>query len=115
MIATLVLASVLAALFVVVGVAKLVAVPAMRQAATHVGMTTTQYRLLGALEVAAAAGLLAGLRIPALGAAASSGLVLLMTGAVIVHLRSGDRTARCLPAVVTGALAATDLALWAIA
>ncbi|MGW1798742.1 DoxX family protein [Streptomyces sp. NPDC001984] len=110
---TTVLAVVLAALFLLLGSAKLAAVPAMRQAAAHVGMTTTHYRLLGALEVAAAAGLLAGLRITALGAAASGGLILLMAGAVVVHLRSSDPAARCLPAAVVGALAAVHLVLLA--
>ncbi|MFI6357083.1 DoxX family protein [Streptomyces sp. NPDC050743] len=110
---TTVLAVVLAALFLLLGSAKLAAVPAMRQAAAHVAMTTTHYRLLGALEVAAAAGLLAGLRIAALGAAASVGLILLMAGAVVVHLRSGDPAARCLPAAVVGALVAVHLVLLA--
>jgi hypothetical protein len=110
---TIVLAVVLAAIFLLLGAAKLAAVPAMRQAAAHVGMTTTHYRLLGALEVAAAAGLLAGLRITALGAAAAAGLILLMAGAVVIHLRSGDPAARCLPAAVVGALAAAHLVLLA--
>ncbi|MER5663659.1 DoxX family protein [Streptomyces mirabilis] len=110
---TIVLAVLLAAIFLLLGAAKLAAVPAMRQAAAHVGMTTTHYRLLGALEVAAAAGLLTGLRITALGAAAAAGLILLMTGAVVVHLRSGDPAARCLPAAVVGALAAAHLVLLA--
>ncbi|MET8809185.1 DoxX family protein [Streptomyces sp. NPDC004546] len=110
---TTVLAVVLAALFLLLGSAKLAAVPAMRQAAAHVGMTTTHYRLLGALEVAAAAGLLVGLRITALGAAASVGLILLMAGAVVVHLRSGDPAARCLPATVVGALVTAHLVLLA--
>ena len=115
MTATVLLAAVLAALFLLVGAAKLAAVPAMRQAAAHVGATLTQYRLLGALEVAAAAGLLVGLRWHMLGAAVSTGLVLLMTGAVIVHLRSGDRSVRCLPAAATGALAAAELVLLTVA
>ncbi|MFF4590913.1 DoxX family protein [Streptomyces sp. NPDC001388] len=108
-----VLAVLLAGIFLVLGSAKLATVPAMRQAAAHVGMTTTHYRLLGALEVAAAAGLLLGLRIIPLGAAASIGLLLLMAGAVVVHLRSGDPAARCLPAVIAGALAAAHLVLLA--
>ncbi|MDX3762984.1 DoxX family protein [Streptomyces mirabilis] len=110
---TIVLAVLLAAIFLLLGAAKLAAVPAMRQAAAHVGMTTTHYRLLGALEVAAAAGLLAGLRITALGAAAAAGLILLMAGAVVIHLRSGDPAARCLPATVLGALTAAHLVLLA--
>ena len=112
--ATTVSAVALAAVFLPLGVAKLVAVPAMRRAADHVGMTTTHYRLLGGLEVAAAAGLPAGLRIPVLGAAAATGLILLMAGAVTVHLRSGDPAARCLPAAVMGALAAAQLVLLAL-
>ncbi|MFD5634044.1 DoxX family protein [Streptomyces sp. NPDC127077] len=110
---TIVMAVVLAAIFLLLGAAKVAAVPAMRQAAAHVGMTTTHYRLLGALEVAAAVGLLAGLRITALGAAAAVGLILLMAGAVVVHLRSGDPAARCLLAAVVGALAAAHLVLLA--
>jgi hypothetical protein len=110
---TVVLAVLLATVFLLLGAAKLAAVAAMRQTAAHVGMTTTHYRLLGALEVAAAAGLLAGLRINALGAAAATGLILLMAGAVVVHLRSGDPAARCLPAAVMGALAAALLVLLA--
>jgi hypothetical protein len=110
---TIVLAVLLAAVFLLVGSAKLAAVPAMREAAAHVGMTVTHYRLLGALEVAAAVGLLAGLRFTALGVAASAGLVLLMVGAVVVHLRSGDPATRCLPAVVVGVLAAVHLVLLA--
>lgn len=105
----IVLAVLLAGIFLLLGSAKLAAVPAMRQAAAHVGMTTTHYRLLGALEVAAAAGLLLGLRITALGAATSVGLILLMAGAVVVHLRSGDPAPRCLPAVIAGALAGAHL------
>ncbi|MER6128507.1 DoxX family protein [Streptomyces sp. NPDC001795] len=105
----IVLAVLLAGIFLLLGSAKLAAVPAMRQAAAHVGMTTTYYRLLGALEVAAAAGLLLGLWITVLGAAASVGLILLMAGAVVVHLRSGDPAARCLPAVIAGALAGAHL------
>ncbi|MEU2632047.1 DoxX family protein [Kitasatospora sp. NPDC007106] len=108
-----VLAVLLTGMFLLFGSAKLAAVPAMRQAAGHVGMTTTHYRLLGALEVAAAAGLLLGLRITALGAAASVGLILLMAGAVVVHLRSGDPAARCLPAVVVGVLAGAHLVVLA--
>ncbi|WP_328394209.1 DoxX family protein [Streptomyces sp. NBC_00390] len=111
--AAIVLAVLLAGILLLLGSAKLAAVPAMRQAAAHVGMTTTHYRLLGALEVAAAAGLLIGLRITALGVAASVGLILLMAGAVVVHLRNGDPAARCLPAVIVGALAGAHLVVLA--
>ncbi|MET7986634.1 DoxX family protein [Streptomyces sp. NPDC005281] len=110
---TVVMAVLLATVFLPLGAAKLAAVATMRQAAAHVGMSTTHYRLLGASEVAAAVGLLAGLRITAFGVAAATGLILLMTGAVVVHLRSGDPAASCLPAAVVGALAAALLVLLA--
>ncbi|MHB9856734.1 DoxX family protein [Streptomyces sp. YIM S03343] len=110
---TLVTTVLLAGIFLLAGSAKLAAVPAMRRAAHHVGMTTTHYRLLGALEVAAATGLLVGLRFTVLGEAASTGLILLMAGAVAVHLRSGDPAARCLPAAVVCGLAAVHLFLLA--
>lgn len=110
---TTVLAAVLAVVLLPLGVAKLAAVPAMRRAATHLGMTTPRYRLLGALEVAAVAALLTDHHFPVLGIAAATGLVLLMAGAVTVHLRHGDPVSRCLPALVLGALAAVDLALTA--
>ncbi|WNO76865.1 DoxX family protein [Streptomyces sp. AM8-1-1] len=113
--ATTVLAVILSAIFLLLGSAKLAAVPAMREAAAHVGMTTAHYRVLGALEVAAAIGLLAGMRITALSAAASAGLILLMAGALVVHVRFGHPTARCIPAIVVGALAATHLLLLAVA
>lgn len=110
---TAILATVLAATFLLVGAAKLAAVPAMRAAAAHMGMTTNQYRLLGALEVAAAAGLLAGRWLSLLGIAAAAGVILLMAGAVIMHRRKGDPAGRVLPAVLVGGLAAALLALQA--
>ena len=46
---------------------------------------------LGGLLAAGAAGLLAGLAVPALGAAAAIGLILYFICAVSAHLRVGDR------------------------
>jgi hypothetical protein len=43
---------------------------------------------LAALRAAGALGLVAGLAVPALGAAAAAGIVLYFTGAVITHLRA---------------------------
>lgn len=51
---TTALGIVLAVLFAVLGIAKLASVPAMRAAATHLGYTTDQYRVIGALEIAGA-------------------------------------------------------------
>ncbi|MBV9060084.1 MAG: DoxX family protein, partial [Pseudonocardiales bacterium] len=52
--ATTALAGTLAVFFTGLGTAKIRAVPAMRQRAAHVGMSTAAYRRIGALEVAGA-------------------------------------------------------------
>jgi DoxX-like family len=44
---------------------------------------------LGALKVAGALGLLAGIGVPLLGVAAAAGLVLFFVGAVIIHVHAG--------------------------
>jgi hypothetical protein len=67
--ATTALAGTLAVFFTGLGTAKIRAVPAMRQRAAHVGMSTA-YRRIGALEVAGAAGVLVGLAQPRIGALA---------------------------------------------
>jgi hypothetical protein len=54
------------------------------------GVSRNLSRVIGALELAAAAGLLLGLVIGWLGAAAAIGLVLLMAGAIVFHVRAGD-------------------------
>ncbi|MFM9629205.1 MULTISPECIES: DoxX family protein [Streptomyces] len=90
----------LALVFLPLGLAKIAAVPVMRQAAAHLGRSLGLYRVVGALEVAGAAGLLAGLTWDPLGAAAATGLAVLMATAAGAHLRHGDPAVRALPAVV---------------
>ncbi|WP_430378772.1 DoxX family protein [Streptomyces sp. B1-3] len=104
---TTVLTIILALVFLPLGLAKIAAVPVMRQAAAHLGMPTGLYRVVGALEVAGGAGLLMGLSWTWLGVAAATGLALLMAAAAVVHRRHGDPLVRALPAVVmaVGALA----------
>jgi hypothetical protein len=99
-----------AALFVLLGVAKLLALPRMRALADHAGFSVAAYRGIGALEVAGAAGLLLGLAVPLLGFAAGAGLLLLLAGAVITHARNGDGFRAMAPAVVCAALVAGCLA-----
>ncbi len=103
--AQVITAVVLALVFLPLGVAKIAALPVMRQAAAHVGMSPGRYRVVGALELAGATGLLAGLARGPLGAAAAMGLALLMAAAAVVHLRHGDPPARALPAVVLALVA----------
>lgn len=107
-----VIASILLALVATASaVPKLTGTRQMLDEATHLGIPRTGYIVIGALELAAAAGLLAGLAVPPLGIAAAGGLVLMMTGAVISHLRAGDRAAALAPALGVGLLSAATLAL----
>ncbi|MFH8623669.1 DoxX family protein [Streptomyces vietnamensis] len=96
--AQITLAVVLTLVFLSLGAAKIAAVPFMRQAAAHLDMSPGLYRVVGALEVAGAVGLLLGPASAPLGVAAAIGLALLMTAAAAAHLRHGDPPARPRPA-----------------
>ncbi|MBC2642631.1 MULTISPECIES: DoxX family protein [unclassified Rhodococcus (in: high G+C Gram-positive bacteria)] len=102
--ATLVLALCLAVFYLLLGGGKLAATSPMRERAAHVGVSVSTYRGIGVLEVAGAGGLLIGGLVPALGAAAGVGLLLLMVGAVVTHVRNGDGRREMTPAVVVGLL-----------
>ncbi|MFJ8148682.1 DoxX family protein [Streptomyces sp. NPDC096048] len=104
--AQLILSVVLALVFLPLGAAKIAAAPVMRRAAAHLGATPGLYRVVGALETAGAAGLLAGLAWAPLGVAAAAGLAALMVAAAVAHLRHGDPPVRALPA---GVLALTTV------
>src|ERR1700759_2332075 len=69
---------------------KLLGHPRMRQSAEHFGIRWPRYRLIGVAELAAAAGVLAGLWWHPLGIAAAAGMTLLLTGALITHRRAAD-------------------------
>ncbi len=56
----------------------------------QLGVVTSLWKVIGALEVLGSAGLLAGLVVPALGAAAAIMLGLLMAGAIAAHGRVQD-------------------------
>lgn len=57
----------------------------------HLGITRGTYRLVGVLELLAAAGLIVGaIALPWLGGLAALGLGLLMLGALALHQRAGD-------------------------
>jgi hypothetical protein len=101
------IAFLLAAVLALLGSAKLMAVPRMRAAAAHVAFSTRSYRGIGALELAAAIGLVAGRSSLVLGVASAAGVLLLMIGAVLAHARAGDGLGHWLPAIGTAALAAS--------
>ena len=77
----------------------------MRGRAEHVGYSVEAYRGIGAIELLAALGILVGAAVPVIGVVAATGLVLLLAGAVVTHLRNGDSFRELAPALVLGAVA----------
>jgi hypothetical protein len=107
-----VLAVLLVIVFGVAGIAKIGGAPVMRTAAAHMGFSVGQYRLIGALEVAGAVGLLIGLVEPGLGVAAAIGLGLLLIGAGAAHLVHRDGAARvAVPLVLVAVVAAYGVSI----
>ena len=104
-------AGLLVVAFTTLGSAKLAAVPAMRKKAEHVGFSVSAYRRIGSLEVLAVVGLLIGAFVPLIGALAAAGLLMLLGGAFVVHLRNGDGVREMTPAVVLGLVTLTFLFL----
>ena len=90
---------------------KLLGHPKMRQSAAHFGIPWRNYRLIGAAELAAAAGVLTGLRWHPLGAAAAAGMVLLLVGAVITHRQAADTGKEMAPALLALAITLAYLAI----
>lgn len=77
----------------------------------RLGVSTRLARLIGVLEILGAAGLVIGLWIGPLGIAAAAGLVLLMTGAVIYHVRARDTAKKTMPPAILLLLIAAVLVL----
>ncbi|NBH03573.1 DoxX family protein [Amycolatopsis sp. SID8362] len=102
----IVLSVLVAAIFLLFGAAKLFALAPMRERAAHAGFSVDAYRGIGALEIAGAAGLLLGLAVPVLGALAGVGLLLLLAGALVTHVRNHDRGRDLVPALVCALLVA---------
>jgi hypothetical protein len=109
-VASAVLAVLLALIFLALGTAKILALEPMRVRAAEVGFSTGAYRRIGSLEVTGAIGLLLGWIEPLIGVLAGVGLLLLLGGAVVAHLREGDGPRKFAPAVVCGVLVAAYLA-----
>lgn len=90
---------------------KLLGHPRMRQSAEHFGIRWPRYRLIGVAELAAAAGVLAGLWWHPLGIAAAAGMTLLLTGALITHRRAADSGKEIAPALLALAITIAYLAI----
>ena len=103
----------LAVLFAGIGAAKLAGLPHLIETRDRLGVAAGSWRSIGALEIAGAAGALAGLALRPLGLAATGGLVLVALGAIVAHARAGDPPAKALNAAVALLLAGVALALQA--
>jgi hypothetical protein len=82
--------------------------------ADHLHFSRNAYKGIGALELLAAVGLLVGLAVWPLGVAAGAGLVLLMIGAVITHLRVGDKIAQFGPALALAVISLVEVIVRAV-
>jgi hypothetical protein len=111
---TVVVTLLLAALFTFSASIKLLGVRKSLAIRDHLGVSPNQWRIIGGLEVAGVAGVLAGLLWAPLGIAAAIGLALLSVGAVAFHLRASDRVAEMAPAVIGIALGAAAAVLHTI-
>lgn len=109
MLVTIILTVLAALLFIGAGMAKIGARPAMVASAEHLGLSVKAYKLIGALEVLGAIGVLAGLVWRPFGVVASVGLLLLMLGAVSFHVHAKDPAKELTPAGVAGVLSAVVL------
>src|SRR4051794_21961136 len=106
---TIILAVLLALGFAASGMQKLTGAKMMVDGAAHLGIPYSRYRLIGVLEILAAIALIIGLWVAPLGIAAGVGLVLLMLGAVIFHIRAGDKIKEFGPALLLGVLALLEV------
>jgi uncharacterized membrane protein YphA (DoxX/SURF4 family) len=101
----------LAAACLLPAVGKLIGQSKMRQSAAHFGIPWPRYRLIGAAELAAAAGILAGLWWHPLGVAAAAGTALLLLGALVTHRRAADSGKEMAPALLALAITLAYLAI----
>ena len=101
----------LAAACLLPAAAKLTGQPRMRKTAAHFGIPWPRYRLIGAAELAAAAGILIGLWWHPLGVAAAAGMALLLLGAIVTHRKAADSVKDMVPALAGLVLTVAYLAL----
>jgi DoxX-like family len=113
MIAKVVVTGLLAALLGFAGLIKVFGVKQSLTARDHFGVKPVQWRAIGALELAAVAGVLAGLAWWPIGVAAAVGAALLLLGAIGFHARASDSAADTAPAVIGLGLAVATAILQA--
>ncbi len=104
--ARIVLAAATCFLLLVAGLSKVTGQQSMRDMAEHFAIAWPRYRAIGFLELAAVVGVVVGIWWVGLGVAAGAGVVLLMVGAVVVHVRARDGVPAMAPALALLAFAA---------
>ena len=97
-------------IFALLGTAKILALTPMRQLATDAGFSVDAYRRIGGLELAGALGVALGVAVPLVGVLAGVGLLLLLVGALVNHVRNEDKPNKYVPAIVCVVLVAGYLA-----
>ena len=101
----------LATVCLVPAAGKLLGHQKMRQSAAHFGIPWRKYQFIGAAELAAAAGVLIGLRWHPLGVAAAAGMGLLLLGALNTHRQAADSGKDMAPALLALAITLAYLAV----
>lgn len=100
MTAKVIVTALLAALFVFASLIKLFGVRQSLAIRDHLGVKPAQWRVIGLLELAGVAGVLAGLAWWPIGVAAAIGLALLVLGAIVFHVRASDSVADTAPSLI---------------
>ncbi|MGW0189012.1 DoxX family protein [Streptomyces sp. NPDC003362] len=113
-IATVAFSALLTLVFSGAGSAKLSGSQKMVDQLAHLGVGPALMRFIGTAQLLGAAGLLVGLWVGPLGVAAAIGLAVLMTGAVIYHVRAGDSFKDTSGAVIVLVLSLITLTLRAV-
>lgn len=100
MIAERIVTALLAAMFGFAALIKLFGVGQSLAIRDHLGVKPVQWRVIGLLELAGVAGVLAGLCWPPIGIAAAIGLALLALGAIGFHVHASDGVTDTAAAVI---------------
>lgn len=110
-ITTIILSALLMLAFLGAGVGKLRRAEPVTGTLEGLGVTPGLQQLVGALEVLGALGVLIGLWLQPLGILAAVGLVLMMLGAIIFHVRAHDTVKNSVGALVLLAFSGLVLSL----
>lgn len=110
-IALIIIASLLGLAAGTSGLGKLRRMPQVVESMHSVGVTDRQMPVLAVLELIGALGLLVGIWVPAIGVAASVGLMAYFLGAVIAHLRAKAPLKEAAPALFLFILAVVTVVL----